>query len=287
MHLYQRPDGPLAFDSTRTSLAGTNLEVRFAKVGGKRLRFETAYQRRSPGFEINDIGFLRQADQQAWTTWAKLAFRNPNRLFRELRWNFNNWEYWTLAGLPTERAFNTNVHTQFNNRWWLHMGGTLGQIGATYCDRCARGGPASGRIRTSPRGSASRATTGRALVPTFWVNYFRGDRGSSGVHSSWSPELELKVSTRFTTSLSATYERNRNDTQYFGTFTDSAGAAALHLRPPGAEDPEPHLAPGLYLHAEHLAPGLRVTLHLQGDVHRRAGDRPAARRVVRSAVSAL
>ena len=49
----------------------------------------------------------------------------------ELRWNFNNWEYWSVAGLPTERAFNTNVHTQFNNRWWLHMGGTLGQIGAT------------------------------------------------------------------------------------------------------------------------------------------------------------
>jgi len=22
------------------------------------------------------------------------------------------------------------------------MGGTLGQLGATYCDRCARGGPA-------------------------------------------------------------------------------------------------------------------------------------------------
>ena len=62
---------------TRTSLAGNNLELRFAKVGGKRLVFETAYQRRTPGFEINDIGFLRQADQQMWTTWATLAFRDP------------------------------------------------------------------------------------------------------------------------------------------------------------------------------------------------------------------
>ncbi|MBA3495685.1 MAG: carbohydrate binding family 9 domain-containing protein, partial [Gemmatimonadales bacterium] len=43
VHLYQRPDGPLTFDSTRTSLSGANQEIRFAKVGGKRLRFETAY----------------------------------------------------------------------------------------------------------------------------------------------------------------------------------------------------------------------------------------------------
>ena len=179
VHLYQRPDGPLEFDSTRTSLSGTNLELRFAKVGGKRLRFETAYQRRTPGFEINDVGFLRQADQQAWTTWATLAFRNPNRVFRELRWNFNNWEYWSIAGLPTERAFNTNVHTQFNNRWWLHMGGTLGQLGTTYCDRCARGGPAIRQDAYIAPGLGIEGDDRKPLVPTFWVNYWCGDGGRS------------------------------------------------------------------------------------------------------------
>jgi hypothetical protein len=222
VHLYQRPDGSSPFDSTRSSLTGTNLEMRFAKVGGKRLRFETAYQRRTPGFDVNDIGFLRQADQQAWTSWANLAFRNPNRIFRELRWNFNNWEYWTFDGLPTERAFNTNVHTQFNNRWWLHMGGTIGQLGATYCDRCARGGPA---IRQDPYISPWLTINGddrKGLVPSLSLNYWRGDQGHSESFKL-EPELDLKVSTRFTTSLSASYEHNRNDTQYFDTFTDSVG----------------------------------------------------------------
>jgi Domain of unknown function (DUF5916)/Carbohydrate family 9 binding domain-like len=222
VHLYQRPDGPLAFDSTRTSLTGTNAEVRFAKVGGNRLHFETAYQRRSPGFEINDIGFLRQADQQEWTSWAALAFRNPNRFFQSLRWNFNNWNYWSIAGLPTERAFNTNVHTQFNNRWSLHMGGTLGQIGSTYCDRCARGGPA---IRQDPYIAPWMGIVGddrNALVPSLWMNYWRGDKGRSE-SINLSPELDLKVSSRFTTSLSPSYSHNRNDTQYFGTFADADG----------------------------------------------------------------
>jgi len=221
VHLYQRPDSPLRFDSTRTSLTGTNLELRFAKVGGRRLVFETAYQRRTPGFEINDMGFLLQADQQQWTSWAGLAFRDPNAVFQSLRWNFNNWEYWTADGLPTERAFNTNVHTQFNNRWWLHFGATVGQLGSTYCDRCARGGPA---IRQDPylRPWFGLEGDGRnPMVPYFWVNYFTGDQGRSG-SISLEPELDLKLSTRFTTSLSARWAHDRNDAQYYRTITDSA-----------------------------------------------------------------
>jgi hypothetical protein len=222
VHLYQRPDGPLSFDPSRTSLSGTNQEIRFAKVSGKRLHFETAYQRRTPGFEINDIGFLEQADQQEWTSWANLTFMAPNRIFQQLRWNFNNWEHWTAAGLPTERAFNTNVHTQFNNRWWLHVGGTLGQVGATYCDRCARGGPA---VRQDPYIAPWITIEGddrRPLKPIFSANYNRADGGRSQ-DIDLSPELDLKVSSRFTTSVALEYNRNHNDLQYFGTFSDAGG----------------------------------------------------------------
>jgi len=221
VHLYQRPDGSENFDPTRTSLSGTNQEIRFAKVSGKRLHFETAYQRRTPGFEINDIGFLRQADRQAWTSWANLVFNQPNRIFQSLRWNFNNWEYWTSDGLPTERAFNTNVHIQWTNRWWLHLGGTVGQVGATYCDRCARGGPA---IRQDPYLSPWITIAGddrRPLVPSLSANYNRGDQGRSET-IELTPELDYKLSTRFTTSLSVDYTHNRNDLQYYGTFTDAS-----------------------------------------------------------------
>lgn len=198
------------------------MELRFAKVGGKRLLFETAYQRRTPGFEINDIGFLRQADQQQWTSWANLAFRTPNAVFQQLRWNFNNWEYWTIDGLPTERAFNTNVHVQWTNRWWLHLGGTLGQVGSTYCDRCARGGPAIRQDAYLSPWVSIEGDDRHALTPYFSANYSLGDGGRSE-RLSLGPQLNLKVSSRFTTSLSGNWERNRNDLQYFGTFADSVG----------------------------------------------------------------
>jgi hypothetical protein len=223
VHLYQRPDGSLTFDSTRTSLNGDAEEIRFAKLGGERLHFETDYQRRSPGFEINDAGFLLQADQQSWNTWAGLYFNRPNRLFQRLQWNFNWWQYWNAAGLPTERAANTNLHTQLNSRWWLHAGGTLGQNGTTFCDRCARGGPA---VRQDPYIAPWFGIEGdsrKALVPYIWLNYWQGDAGHSS-SINLNPELDLKVSSRFATSLSFNLTHNHNDTQWFNNYTDSLGA---------------------------------------------------------------
>jgi len=110
VHYYQRPDAGLPFDSTRTSLAGDAEELLFGKVGGGITRFETSYQRRSPGFEVNDLGFLLRADQQSWNTWFGVQSLHPSSLYQTAFWNFNWWQFWTGAGLPVERAANTNVH---------------------------------------------------------------------------------------------------------------------------------------------------------------------------------
>jgi hypothetical protein len=56
------------------------------------------------------------------------------------------------------------------------------------------------------------------------MNYFRGDGGRSE-SINLSPELDYKMSSRFTTSLNLSWEHNRNDAQYFGTFADAGGDA--------------------------------------------------------------
>jgi len=220
VHFYQRPDGDLRVDSTRTSLPGDAEEIHFGKHGGQRLKFETSYSRRSPGFEINDLGFLLQADQQSWNNWMGLRFNHPNRLYQSLNWNFNWWQFWSAGGLATERAANTNMHVQLNSRWWLHAGGTVGQLGTTFCDRCARGGPA---LRQDPYIAPWMGLEGdsrRPLVPFMWINYSRADGGRSR-RINLNPELDLKVASRFTTSLAVDYTRNRNDSQWFQNYSDS------------------------------------------------------------------
>ncbi|MEO8200750.1 MAG: DUF5916 domain-containing protein [Gemmatimonadota bacterium] len=222
VHYFQRPDDDLAFDSTRTSLSGYTTELRFAKVGGQRTVFETGYGRRSAGFEINDLGFLQRADIQTWTNWFALRFRKPNQVFQQLNWNFNWWQYWTIEGLPLERSFNTNVHTQLNNRWWFHMGGTLG-IGQTFCDRnCTRGGPAVKVDHFFSPWGGIQMDSRQAIVPALWVNYSRSDGGRSR-YLNLNPSLNVKVSSKFSTNMSVNITKNRDDSKWFRNVTDSVG----------------------------------------------------------------
>ena len=142
VHQYQRPDAALPLDPARTTLTGDAEEFKLDKISGQHLQFESALQRRSPGFDSNELGFLRRADQTSWNTWAGYFDRKSNLFYNRFQWNNNWWQYWTTAGLPLERAYNTNVHITFKNNSSFHMGGTLRQLGSTYNDRAARGGPA-------------------------------------------------------------------------------------------------------------------------------------------------
>src|SRR6266702_3575428 len=213
-HYYQRPDA-LRFDSTRTSLSGDAEMLQFGKVGGNHLIFQTNVERRSPGFEVNDLGYLRRADQLAWSTWAGYFDRHTRAFYNRFQWNFNWWQYWTTAGLPEERAFNTNTHTTFRNQWSLHFGGTVGQLGTTYCYDCARGGPAVRQDSYVAPWLGINGDDRKAIVPYLWFNWFRGDGGRSSSFS-FSPELDFKIASRVTAAISPNYSRNRSDVQPLG-----------------------------------------------------------------------
>ncbi len=223
VHYYQRPDAGLPLDSNRTSLDGDAEEFKFDKVGGQHLMFESAYQRRSAGFEINDLGFLRRADQQSWSTWVGYFDRQQRALYNRFQWNNNWWQYWTTDGLPLEAAYNSNVHITAKNNWSWNMGGTLGQLGTTFDDRGARGGPA---IRQDPYFAPWWSLSGddrRAVVPSISGSYFMGDAGRN---SSWNvgPEIDYKVAGRFSSSFSVNWSRNIADNQWYGNFVDTTGA---------------------------------------------------------------
>ena len=222
VHYYQRPDAGLPLDSARTALNGDAEELRFGKIGGEHLLFETDYQRRSEGFEINDLGYLRRADQTSWNTWAGYFDRHERKFYNRLQWNNNWWQYWTTAGLPLEAAYNTNIHVTFKNNWSWHMGGTLGQLGTTYDDRGARGGPA---IRQDPYLAPWLFINGndrRALVPYMGVNYFKGDAGRNS-SLNLSPELDYKLLGRFSSAFIFNWTHNVADNQWYGNFSDAIG----------------------------------------------------------------
>ncbi len=225
VHLYQRPDDGLLLDTTRTTLTGDAEEILFGKTSGF-VRFETSYQRRSAGFEVNDFGFLRRADQQSWNTWGAMNWTKPAFVFQQGFWNFNWWEFWTTEGLPTERAANTNAHFQLKNNWWVHFGGTVGQLGKIFDDRVARGGPA---VRVNRYLAPWFGVVGdgrRPVIPVVFFNLFRGDGGRS-TSFNVSPSVDVRVGSQFTASVGVSYSHDINDWQFVGT--DTAGGTTHYL----------------------------------------------------------
>jgi len=222
VHNFQRPDANLPLDPNRTVLSGNAEELKFGKIAGLHLNFETAYQRRSPGFDVNDLGFLRRADQVSWNTWAGFFDRKPRYFYNRFQLNNNWWQYWTADGLPLERAYNTNTHITLKNNWGLHTGGTIGQLGTTYDDRAARGGPAVRQDRYIAPWLFIQGDDRKSVVTFMGVNYFRGAEGRNS-SLNLSPEIDYKVLGRFSSSLSLNWSHDITDNQFFGRFTDTGG----------------------------------------------------------------
>jgi hypothetical protein len=225
-HNYQRPDDDVTFDSTRTSLNGHAEELLLTKQSGF-IRFQTSYMRRSPGFEINDLGILFRSDQQGWNNWGSFNWQKPNTLFQRAFWNFNWWQFWTTGdGLPTDRAANTNFHGQFRNQWWIHAGGTIGNLGNIFCDRCARGGPALRSDQYIAPWIGLQYDQRAAIVPQVFVSYFKGDRGHSQ-STNVNPQVDVRVSSQFRGSVSFNATHNISDAQDLNPVTDATGTHYL------------------------------------------------------------
>lgn len=131
-HLFQRPNATeVSVDPTRTSLSGMGGTLRLGKSGGKSgrlgqiFRFETGVTVRSPGLELNDIGFMLTSNEINHFTWAGLHFQRSFSAFRSLRINYNHWSRWDYSGQFLFQAFNTNAHAQFLNNWQVGTGYTF------------------------------------------------------------------------------------------------------------------------------------------------------------------
>lgn len=222
VHYYQIPGDDLAYDSTRTSLSGHAEQLKFGRYGGGIFRFETSLVRQSGGFDVNDLGYLRRADLQNWSTWASLRWNQPTSVYQWMQINGNHWQSWTTSGRRTENAWNMNAHMGLNNNWNLHAGGTVSNFGETFCDRCTRGGPALRVSRSFTPWFGVNGDDRMKIVPSMWVNLGAMDEGNSH-YSSLSPSLTFRLASPLQATLSAGIYRETADRQWFGNVTDDDG----------------------------------------------------------------
>lgn len=138
---FQRPDAShLSVDTNLTSLTGHGGTIEGGKIGGGHWRYVGWVTWRSPGLDLNDQGFLRQADIIQQILWAQYRIWEPFSIFRNFNINFNQWSEHDFAGTRLVFGGNTNVHMQFTNYWSFSTG--LNLSGSSIDRAELRGGPA-------------------------------------------------------------------------------------------------------------------------------------------------
>ena len=232
VHRFQRVDDRVRFDPDRTELLGDAQRITFSKFGGGVTRFQTVYQRFSPGFEINDLGFLSRADEQLFRNWFAIQLTTPKHFYRQGFFNFNHWTNWTSEGLPTQFGFNFNWHVQLRNFWWAHVGSNANNVlVSTFNDRDARGGPAIRNSHGLNGWLGVESDSRKRVYVSLFSGRFSNDDGRSPGY--WiEPYVTYRSSSRFSTSLGAYYEKERDDNQWVDNITDARGThyTFAHLR---------------------------------------------------------
>jgi len=222
VHYYQQPGDDLAVDTTLTSLTGHAEQLKFGKYGGGITRFETSIVRQSAGFDVNDMGFLRRADIADWSTWAALSWRDARWIYRWAQLNGNHWIRWNTSGNRIEHSVNFNGHMGLRNNWDVHLGGTIGQVSKTFCDRCTRGGPLLRQSRGFFPWGGFNSDSRKTVSYGFWFNAWNASEGNT--YGYWlGPYVNVRFGTRLNASFGPNYSRDNSDAQWYGNFRDSAG----------------------------------------------------------------
>lgn len=121
-HLFQRGAGHLQVDATKTSLTGTGGDIKIGKAGSGHIQAETGLTWRSPELELNDIGFMREADIIQQYTGVSYRSVNSFGAFRKATIGYKHWFNWDFDGKLNYIDWDVSTEATFQNNWSATLG---------------------------------------------------------------------------------------------------------------------------------------------------------------------
>lgn len=206
---FQRPDQQYAvFDPTRTDLTGYTANARLRYDGPRGYGFGITANNTTPGYELNDAGFIGQADFRRLllsTSWFR---PKPTRLLRrvggELVWQ-NGWNF---GNERTTRSAGINGVAQFQNGWGTSL--NLSRGSRIVSAAATRGGPP---IVSTPNISANLnaySDSRRRISGSLFTYRFRTEFGThaagGGGSLTWRPVSNASFSV--SPSYDDTYDKS-------------------------------------------------------------------------------
>ncbi len=225
---FQRPDTDhVRVDPDKTSLSGHGGTLNFGKEGSSGFRFSGGVTWRSPGLELNDMGYIRRADAIMQWVWANYRISKPFSIFRQISFNFNEWMGWDFGGEQMFKGGNTGMRGEFKNYWNFNLG--MNREGEALSTSSLRGGPAL-RLPRVWNGSLFINSDSRKKLRYFvGTFFFYGDQNDSRVNE-FEIGATFRPNTALSLSISPSYEFSMNELQYVDTLDLDAGEKHIFAR---------------------------------------------------------
>ncbi|MET7029745.1 DUF5916 domain-containing protein [Sediminicola luteus] len=211
-HLFQRVDaGHVEVDGDRTSLTGTGGKLEGGKAGGGHWLYNTGMSWKSPELELNDIGFLRQADeirQYSSVSWRTIK---PLENFRNIYIGVGQLTTYDFDGNFNRTQYDLNSEFIFRNNWWAEFGAA--HKPRIFINTFLRGGP---RWRFSEENFAYLFFGSDRRKK---LSFVMGHVNSQAKQDNFSlvrfvGRLNYQPFNALSINLQTEYEKNPNKTQY-------------------------------------------------------------------------
>ena len=210
VHSFQRPDAThVEFDPLADTMRGHSGRISFGKIAGERTRMNVEVGYKSPGFDVNDVGFQPRADEIPQRSWFQSRWNTPGKYTRSIELNFNQWSAFNFAGDRLQFGGNINAHWDFQNFWETGFGVNINA--RNFDDRLTRGGP--GGYNEPERTSWQYFNSDDRRVVSFnWNSAFGGD--GYGRFFVLLPAGVVGPISSFSTEVGINYNNNINDAQW-------------------------------------------------------------------------
>ena len=166
---------------------------------------------RSPGFEVNELGFMNRNDRIQTGAHIYAQIQKPWALARQSGFNLNTWSHWNYDGDRLARGLNFNNWHQLKNYWSFNFG--INRDLRAQDDLGTRGGP----VMEQPAGVSfwSGFSTDDRKAVSLWANA-NGSRadGAFGHSRRFSFGTTYKPASNLQFEIGPSYNSRRNFAQW-------------------------------------------------------------------------
>ena len=224
-HYFQRPDAEhIEVNSSATSLSGYAMRWTLNRQKGP-ITLNAAFGVISPGYEINDMGFLFRTDYINGHVATGYVWTEPNSVYRDLGLRTSLFGSGDFAGNTTWKGWWNNGFVTWANYWFTEFGATYNP--PTINNRKTRGGP----LGVNPEGVevfGGMGTDSRKAVvgQLFFFNY----NGGGGRDWSFDPSVEFKPTPGLSISVGPSYSESISGSMWVGSYDDPTASETYGRR---------------------------------------------------------